>query len=186
MKKKIALFLSQFFILFYKLRYGSRVWFGKKVILNHKLRIKGRGKLIVEEGVNLWAHEEPNRFFFYGKEAVIRLGKNGRYNGVSCHCQTSIEFGEGVLVGSTILMDTDFHTFDDPDHVLYGNILSKPIVVQDHVWLAGQSVVLKGITVGQGSVVGFRAVVSKSVPAQVVVAGNPARVVKQKDGHTSE
>ena len=44
---------------------------------------------------------------------------------------------------------------------------------------AGQSAVLKGVTVGQNSVVGFRAVASEDVPPNVVVAGNPAKVVKQ-------
>lgn len=181
MKHKLAAVVSRFFILFYKLRYGARVRFGKGVIVNHKFQLKGRGQLIVEEGVNLWAHEEPNRFFFYGKEGVIHLGKNGRYNGVSCHCQTSIEFEEGVLVGSAILMDTDFHAFKDPDHILYGNPLSKPIKIEKGAWVAGQSVVLKGLTLGQGSVVGFRAVVAQSFPPHVVVAGNPARIVKQKE-----
>lgn len=180
MKRKIALILSRFFILFYKIRYGSRVSFGKGVIVNHKLRIKGKGKLIIEDGVNLWAHEEANRFMFYNKGAVIKLGSKGRYNGVTCHCYTSIEFGEKVMAGSTILMDTDFHTFDDPDHVLHGNELSKPIKIEDGVWLAGQSVVLKGVTLGQGSVVGFRTVVTKSFSEQVVVAGNPAKMVKEK------
>lgn len=54
-----------------------------------------------------------------------------------------------------------------------------PIRVEENAWLAGQSAVLKGVTVGKNSVVGFRAVVSEDVPSNVVVAGNPARIVKE-------
>jgi acetyltransferase-like isoleucine patch superfamily enzyme len=48
-----------------------------------------------------------------------------------------------------------------------------------NVWLGGQSAVLKGATIGENSVVAFRAVVAGAVPANVVVAGNPARIVKR-------
>jgi maltose O-acetyltransferase len=86
------------------------------------------------------------------------------------------------MVSSTIMIDTDFHPLDpakrhDPDEP----VLCAPIIVGENVWIAGQTAVLKGVHIGDNSVVGFRAVVTKDVPANVVVAGNPARVVKQLD-----
>ena len=53
--------------------------------------------------------------------------------------------------------------------------------IGDNVWLGDHCVILKGVTIGENSVVGANAVVSRDVPANVVVAGNPARVVKQLD-----
>jgi len=47
------------------------------------------------------------------------------------------------------------------------------------VWAGGQSAILKGVTIGENSIVGFRAVVTRDVPPNVVVAGNPAGVVKE-------
>lgn len=181
MKKKLALFLSKLFVAYYKVRYGNRVHFGRNVIVNHKFSINGDGKLFVSDNVNIWAHAEPNSFNFYNPDAVIKVGANSRLNGLTCHCSESIDIGDNCLIGSSIIMDTDFHTFDDPEHILFGNLKSKPITIGKHVWLCGQSVILKGCEIGSKSVVGFRAVVTKSFPKDVVIAGNPAKVVKSKD-----
>ncbi|MBU0982132.1 acyltransferase [Patescibacteria group bacterium] len=181
MKKSLAQILSKFLIVYYKIRYGKRVKFGKNVIINHKFKIKGRGKLLISDNCILWAHEEPNAFHFYKKNAQIKIGKNCRLNGLKCHCADSIEIGNDCLIGSSTIMDTDFHTFDDPEHILFGNSKSKSINIGNQVWLGGQSALLKGSEIGDKSVVGFRAVVTKSYGANVVVAGNPAKVVKSKD-----
>ncbi len=180
MKKKIALFLSKIFITYFKFRYGNRVKFGKNVIVNHRFKVGGKGLLIIGDNVNLWAHAEPNAFYFYDKNARITIGKNTRLNGLTCQCAEKIEIGTRCLIGSAIIMDTDFHSFDDPDHILFGNEQVKPVKVGDDVWLAGQCVLLKGVAIGNKSVVGFRAVVAKSFPDNVVVAGNPARIFKEK------
>ena len=181
MKKKIALMLSRFFVLCYQVRYGKRVHLGKNVIINHKLRISGPGKLFIGDEANLWAHAEPNSFHFYESNAVIRIGKNSRLNGLSCHCAESVEIGNDCLIGSAVIMDTDFHTFEDPEHILHGNPKNKPVSIGNGAWLCGQSVILKGVHLGNKSVVGFRAVVTKSYPNDVVVAGNPARIVKSNE-----
>jgi maltose O-acetyltransferase len=181
MKKRLAIYLSKSFILYYKIRYGGKVHFGKNIIINHKFKISGKGKLFIGDFTNLWAHAESNSFNFYNKKSVIRVGKNSRLNGLTCHCLESISIGENCLIGSSIIMDTDFHTFDDPSHILFQNPISKQVVIGDFVWLSGQSVILKGCQIGNKSVVGFRAVVTKSFPGNVVIAGNPAKVVKSKE-----
>jgi maltose O-acetyltransferase len=55
---------------------------------------------------------------------------------------------------------------------------AKPIVIGDNVWIGSGAIVLAGVTVGKNSVIGAGAVVTKDVPANVVVVGNPAKVVK--------
>ena len=54
-----------------------------------------------------------------------------------------------------------------------------PITIGNNVWLAGQTAILKGVHIGDNSVVGFRAVVTGDVPPNVIVAGNPGRIVRQ-------
>lgn len=178
MKKQLALILSIFFKLFYTLRYGNRVSFGKKVIVNHQFKFKGRGRVEIGDDVNLWTHKEPNEFFTYSPQAVIKVGKGCRINGASIQCKTSVTIGEDCLIGSCIIIDTDFHSIHAEKRNDPAFVKSKPIVIQDRVWLAGQSAILKGVTVGEEAVVGFRAVVTKDVAAKTVVAGNPAQVVK--------
>ena len=58
-------------------------------------------------------------------------------------------------------------------------VRSEPVVIERNVWIAGQAAVLPGVRIGENSVVGFRAVVTSDVPPGVVVAGNPARIVRE-------
>ena len=178
MKYKIASLISKILIVYFKLRYSRRVIFGKNIILNYRFKFRGKGTLIVGDDTNLWAHKEPNEFQTYSTEAEIVIGKNSRINGATIQCRTSIKIGGNCLIGSAIIMDHDFHSIyfskrNDPSA-----IKSSAVVVGDKVWIAGQSAILKGVTVGNEAVVGFRAVVTKNVPEKSVVAGNPAQVVK--------
>jgi maltose O-acetyltransferase len=59
------------------------------------------------------------------------------------------------------------------------DIQSKPILIEDDVWIGFNSAVLKGVTIGKGSIVAACSVVTKDVPEFVIVAGNPAKVVKE-------
>jgi acetyltransferase-like isoleucine patch superfamily enzyme len=54
----------------------------------------------------------------------------------------------------------------------------RPVVIEDGVWIAARAIILKGVTIGRGSVVGAGAVVTADVPPRTVVAGNPAKVIK--------
>lgn len=181
MKQKVAQAISKLLILYYKARYGRVVSFGTNVLINHKLLIKGTGKLIIKDKCNLWAHQESNKFFLYGQDSQITVGEGSRLNGITIHCKENVTIGENCLAGSCIIMDTDFHEFHNPEHVLFNNPKSKPVTVGNGVWLCGQSALLKGSKIGHNSVVGFRAVVTKEFPSDVVIAGNPAKIVKSKD-----
>lgn len=56
--------------------------------------------------------------------------------------------------------------------------MSAPIVVEDDVWVGAHSIILKGVTIGARSIIGAGSVVTKSIPADCVAAGNPCRVIK--------
>lgn len=91
----------------------------------------------------------------------------------------SIEIGDSVMMANGVyLSDSDWHGVYDrvraPD-------TDAPIVIKDNVWLGDRATVLKGVTIGENSVVGAGSVVTKDVPANVVVAGNPAKIVKHLD-----
>jgi len=178
-KIKVAKYISKLFILLFKLRYGRRVKFGRGVIVNHKFKFRGPGALILADAVNLWCHAEPNQFLTFSKDAVIKIGKSTRINGATFQARKLIEVGEDCLIGSTIIMDNDFHSIyvghrNDPAH-----IKTFPVKIKDRSWIAGQSAILKGVTIGEEAAVGFRAVVTKDVESKTVVAGNPAQVVKR-------
>lgn len=179
LKHKIALLLSAFFKSYFKLRYGKKISWGKNVIVNHKFKFGGKGKLIIGDEVNLWAHKEPNEFFTYSTEARIKIGSRTRVNGIGVQCRKSVVIGADCLIGSAVIMDNDFHSI----HFEYRNdpqyIKSAEVIIGDRAWLAGQCAILKGVTIGEEAVVGFRAVVSQNVAPKTVMAGNPAMVVKK-------
>ena len=58
---------------------------------------------------------------------------------------------------------------------------SKEVVLEDNVWIGDGAIVSKGVTIGKNSIVGARTVVIKDVPPNVIVAGNPAKIVKELD-----
>ncbi|MBD3238210.1 MAG: acyltransferase [Candidatus Moranbacteria bacterium] len=168
--------ISRFWVLYFKLKYGRRVVFGSRVIINHRFQLRGRGRLNIGSGVKIWAHEEPNRFFFYSKKARITIAENSKLNGLTCHCEREIKINKACLIASAVIMDTDLHQFENSKHILAGKQKTKPVEIGKRVWLAGQSVILKGVKVNNDSVVGFRAVVTKDIPKKSLAVGNPAKI----------
>ncbi len=171
--------ISAFWMRWLKLRLGDRVRFGRNFQTNGRLVIKGPGCVIFGDDINAWAHAEKNVLITFTPNSRITIGGGTRLNGAGIMAYTHIEVGPRCILGSTLVFDSDFHPLDparrhDPD----APVSCAPITIEENVWLGGQSAVLKGVTVGENSVVAFRAVVSDDVPPNVVVAGNPARVVK--------
>ena len=104
----------------------------------------------------------------------------------------SIKIGKCVIVSNHVkIYDNNNHPTDPSDRHnmcvngffgeawLWGNAEKAPVIIEDDVWIGEHVSVLKGVTIGKGSVVATRSVVTKDVPPYSVVAGNPARVVKQ-------
>lgn len=181
LKKSIGLTVSSLFILWFKLRYGKKITWGNNVIVNHRFKFSGNGRLILGDDVNLWAHKEANEFHTYSETAVIKIGSRTRLNGVGIQCRKEVSIGEDCLIGSAVVMDNDFHSLKFEERSNPQAIKTAPVKIEDKVWLAGQCAILKGVTIGEEAVVGFRAVVTQNVASKTVVAGNPAMVVKKID-----
>ncbi len=90
-----------------------------------------------------------------------------------------------ITIGSNVMIANGVYITDSDWHTVYNRTKlatePTPVTIADNVWLGDGSRVLKGVTIGENSVVAAGAVVSKDVPANVVVAGNPAKVVKTLD-----
>jgi len=96
-----------------------------------------------------------------------------------------ISASDEIVLGHGCMMAHGSYITDSDWHGLYDRVNRdpnpKPVRLGDNVWLGDRSTVLKGVTIGDNSVVAAGAVVTKDVPANVVVAGNPAAVVKTLD-----
>jgi acetyltransferase-like isoleucine patch superfamily enzyme len=108
--------------------------------------------------------------------ATIEMGDTAGINyGVEIYASKSIKLGDNAMIGDlATLYDTDFHRIEEGAEVRQG-----PIVLGDNVWIGRAAIVLPGVTIGDHSIVAAGAVVTKDVPPRVVVAGNPAKVVRE-------
>ncbi|MBN2100547.1 acyltransferase [Candidatus Dojkabacteria bacterium] len=142
------------------------------------MRIQGPGKAILGNNVIAGAHEEPNIFSTFDRDATIEIGDNCRLNGAHFQSRKGIKIGNSCIIGSALLVDTDHHSVRS-DRMTNPNspVLSKPIEIGNNVWIAGHATILKGVTIGNNSVVGFGSVVASDVPQDSIVAGNPAKVI---------
>ena len=99
--------------------------------------------------------------------------------GVRIMAAESIEIGDACMFAhGAYISDADWHGIYDRSEPV-GN--TKPIILKDNVWIGDSAIVCKGVTIGENSIIGAGAVVTKNIPANVVAAGNPAKVVKNLD-----
>jgi acetyltransferase-like isoleucine patch superfamily enzyme len=116
------------------------------------------------------------------RKAILRIGVD---SGVSD--RTKINVSQSVIIGNHCsigwdcdIWDTDWHRVNYLDRE--SNSLSKPVVIEDHVWIGSRSIIMKGVTIGSDSVIGAGSVVNKDVPQNSLVAGHPARVIRKIAG----
>jgi acetyltransferase-like isoleucine patch superfamily enzyme len=133
---------------------------------NSKLIIDG--KVLVGPGVRLVVAEQ----------AILELKDVFINCNSSIVCCKHIKIGEGTTIGWGVeILDSDLHYIVRDDFEI-----SKPVLIGSHVWIGSRAMILKGVTIGSGSVVACGAVVTSDVPENSLVAGVPAKIIK-KDVH---
>jgi acetyltransferase-like isoleucine patch superfamily enzyme len=108
--------------------------------------------------------------------AEIELGNDCGFSGAVIAAFHKIVLGENVICGAnTLITDSDWHPEDPRSGA------SAPVVIGNRVWLGVNVMVLKGVTIGENSVIGAGSVVTRDIPANTVAAGNPCKVIKSLD-----
>lgn len=140
-------------------------------------------------------------FIFETEKGEIKIGNNVHIGGATMICRTKIEIKDDVTFAWGItLYDHNSHSIfweerKNDNHQCYQdfinfdgnnlknkewcNVVSKPIIIESKVWIGFDVTILKGVTIGEGAVVGAKSVVTKDVKPWTIVAGNPAVEVKQ-------
>ncbi len=113
-------------------------------------------------------------------EARIEIGDDVGMTGATVVAQTAVRIGSRAFLGANCTVcDTDFHPlrpdarYQDPTEGV-----SRPIVIEDDVFVGMSALILKGSHIGRGSVIGAGSVVSGDIPPGVIAAGNPAQVIR--------
>jgi acetyltransferase-like isoleucine patch superfamily enzyme len=107
------------------------------------------------------------------RSASVRVGKNCGFSGTVIAAFEEIVLGENIICGAnTLITDSDWH----PEDSRSGE--SKPVIIENNVWLGVNTTVLKGVRIGENSVIGAGSVVTRDLPANAIAAGNQCRVIR--------
>jgi acetyltransferase-like isoleucine patch superfamily enzyme len=140
-------------------------------------RFRREGNVDVHPDAEIWVHVEGVSLETRGKGRII-VGKGAFLNGgVWIRAAELVHVGDWCKVGPrVIIMDSDAHELSR-GHATPGK--TAPVVLESDVLVGAGSIILKGVKIGKHSVVGAGSVVTRNVPASVLVAGNPARIVRE-------
>jgi Acetyltransferase (isoleucine patch superfamily) len=150
------------------------------------LQIK-KGELSIGENFTLTSGDCINPLcrniqacIFVSHGGKVRIGNNVGMSSPCIWVRDSLTIGNNVNIGGNcIIMDNDVHQINYIERKANkGKVKSAPIVIEDDVWLGANVMVLKGVTIGARSIIGAGSVVTKSIPADCIAAGNPCKMVK--------
>lgn len=181
-----------------RLKYSSKYYrwlfrkkgitFGNNMSIMGRISVIGMGKIVIGDNFYMSSGEHINpissnlqaSFFTDSPNAKIRIGDNVGMSSTRIWIHKELTIGNNVKIGGGVLLiDTDCHPIDfSARRNSNDGTCAAPIVIEDDVWIGAQSIVLKGVTIGARSIIGAGSVVTKSIPADCIAAGNPCKILK--------
>lgn len=171
--------------------------FGKNLQAYNKIYITGkRGNITIGDDFTFTSGDCINPICRNIRGCIHTDKKNstiiiGNHVGMSSPCiwiRDRLTIGDNVKIGGgCMILDTDTHQIDylarrgeiaknsENKHTM---VQSAPIAIEDDVWIGANCQILKGVTIGARSIIGAGSIVTKSIPADCVAAGNPAQIIK--------
>ena len=135
-------------------------------------------KIFRRSGKNI--NIEHGVFFASGRD--IEIGDNSGI-GVNARITGPLTIGDDVMIGPEVMIFTQNHETGRLDVPMrLQTAPKKPVVIGDDVWVAARVILLPGVKIGRGAIVGAGAIVTKDVPEYAVVGGNPAKIIKFRNG----
>lgn len=182
-EKLVELFLQKNRVLFYSILSNIKI----NAIKLQPVLVSGKGKIKIGKSVTFGVKESPYYYSGYvylearREESYIEIGDNCFIN----NSATIISDGKKIVIGSNCLIGTNLQIIDSDFHDLasdcrFGgkNIVRKDVLIDENVFIGNNVTILKGVIIGKNSVIGNNSVVAKSIPENVIAAGNPAKVIK--------
>jgi acetyltransferase-like isoleucine patch superfamily enzyme len=153
---------------------GGSFQAGRHLSVQGRLRVRGPGHVVLGDDVII---DDNTDLYTNSRDACIRIGDRTFVNGARMSCVESITIGEDGIVADARMRDSDLHAIGKDRHEKGAYIAVAPIVVGRNVWIAAGVTVLKGVTIGDDSVIASGSIVTKAVPEGAIMAGNPAREI---------
>ena len=164
-------------------------------VSNIKIRAKkrqpvlanGEGKIIIGKNVSFGVIYSPGYYTNYTyfnarkRNSYIEIGDNCwiNNNAVIIADNKKIIIGNNCLIGVGLeITNSDFHDLNPNSRLGGSNIIEKDVVIGNNVFIGNNVSIIRGVEIGDNCVIGNRSVVTKSIPANVIAGGNPAKVLK--------
>ena len=184
-------FKHRFFIHYNRFLFLKKnVVYGENMRVYNHVYIRGNGTITI-----------GNDFLFTNGDSINPICRNirgclytshngqiiiGDHVGISAACiwaKEKIEIGNHVNIGGDcLIMDTDAHPIDYLERrkpVINDNTASSPVHIKDDAWIGARCIILKGVTIGERSVIGAGSIVTSDIPADCIAAGNPCRMIRK-------
>ena len=142
------------------------------------IRMRKNGKIILSDnartGTDVW--------LVTANDAVLKIGENsilGPYN--------ILNGGHGITIdrycifGAFVYINSSEHYFRKGEFIQNQGFYGSPVTIGEDVWLGGHVIITQGITVGNGAVIGGGAIVTRDIPEYKIAAGNPARIIRDRE-----
>ena len=153
------------------------------------IKIYGHGDIQIGENVRINSKESANpglgaypKTVFSVQNGHLVIGNNVGISNVAITCTNKVVIGDNVLLGGGVkIYDTDFHSLNYEKRgngTLIDVPKSKPIIINSNAFIGANSIILKGVTIGNRSIIGAGSVVTRDVPDDEIWAGNPAKKVR--------
>lgn len=191
--------------LYYSIKFRGRIFIGKK----SSLKMDKTAKIIIKNnaflGIGLYYKFPAHTIIHMGHNAQIIVNGNSQIMkgcfieimpgaifeigaGSSINEQSRIKVSRRLYVGNDCaisfkvhIIDSDIHKISKTDNInkVTNEDVTKEIIIEDHVWIGTNVIILKGVRICKGSVIGAGSVVTKDIPEHVLAAGNPCKVIKE-------
>ena len=170
-------FVNSFSIRWWGIQTGKKCEFDGKTyfcrIPNTRIVIGSFCKFNSSHSSNLIGVYSPCMFSTIAEGAVIEIGEHCGFSGTVIGAALHVKLGNYVRCGAnTLITDSDWHQNDSRTGA------DAEVIIEDNVWLGYGVKVLKGVHIGANSLIGACSVVTKDIPANVIAAGNPCKVIK--------
>lgn len=142
------------------------------------ITVDGAANLVeVEQGVKL----RNVNLIIRGNNCSVRIGKDTTFGGARI---VNVGSDNSIMIGDNCLFADKIEIWASDTHAIYdenGNWINKekPVIIESNVWIGSKVTILKGVKIGEGSIIGMETLLTKDVNAKTIVAGNPAREIKK-------
>ena len=155
-------------------RHGIKI--GKQsFIREHSVIRRHGGTIVLGNKTQIFPY---SRIQTIDRQSVLTIGNNTMIGyRFTCLCKEQIKIGNDCMIAQDVFITDCNHSTDK--NVGYNFLVSKPVNIGNHVWIGAKAIILPGITIGDDSIIGAGAVVTKSIPPFSIAVGNPAKVIKK-------